>query len=62
MRTVAIFPCIMLVCYIILIVYFQSKGGYKPIHIGAKAGVILVLYFQYTWAVKASIDDVASNA
>ena len=27
--TVAIFPAIMLVCYIILILYFRSKGGYK---------------------------------
>lgn len=25
----AILPCIMLVCYLILIVYFKSKGGYK---------------------------------
>lgn len=24
----AVFPCIMLVCYLILIVYFKSKGGY----------------------------------
>jgi hypothetical protein len=38
LRTVAIFPCIMLVCYIILIVYFQSKGGYKPVHIGGEGG------------------------
>ena len=27
--TVAIFPAIMLVCYLILILYFRSKGGYK---------------------------------
>lgn len=33
LMTVAIFPTIMLVCYIILIVYFQSKGGYKVVHI-----------------------------
>ena len=26
--TVAIFPCIMLVCYLILILYFWSRGGY----------------------------------
>jgi hypothetical protein len=25
----AVFPCIMLVCYLILIGYFRSKGGYK---------------------------------
>lgn len=29
LATVAIFPCIMLVCYLILIAYFRSKGGYK---------------------------------
>ena len=33
LMTVAIFPTIMLICYIILIVYFQSKGGYKVVHI-----------------------------
>ncbi len=27
--TVAIFPAIMLICYITLILYFRSKGGYK---------------------------------
>ncbi len=27
--TVAIFPAIMLVCYLILILYFRAKGGYK---------------------------------
>ena len=27
--TVAIFPVIMLVCYLILIVYFRARGGYK---------------------------------
>lgn len=29
LATVAIFPCIMLACYLILIAYFRSKGGYK---------------------------------
>lgn len=38
LRTVAVFPCIMLVCYIILIVYFQSQGGYKPIHLEGEGG------------------------
>jgi hypothetical protein len=33
LKTVAIFPCIMFVCFIILIVYFRSKGGYKVVHI-----------------------------
>jgi MFS family permease len=27
---VAAFPCVMLVCYLILVAYFQSRGGYKP--------------------------------
>lgn len=29
LATVAIFPCIMLACYLALIVYFKSKGGYQ---------------------------------
>jgi MFS family permease len=33
----AIFPTFMLVCYVILILYFQSRGGYKPVHLGAGA-------------------------
>ena len=33
LMAVAIFPCIMLVCYIILFFYFKSKGGYKVVHI-----------------------------
>ena len=28
--TTAIFPCVMLVCYLGLILYFRSRGGYKP--------------------------------
>ena len=34
LKTVAIFPIIMLLCYIGLILYFRSKGGYKPVDIG----------------------------
>ena len=33
LATVAIFPCIMLVCYLLLIGYFRSKGGYKPVEL-----------------------------
>jgi hypothetical protein len=33
LMAVAIFPAIMLGCYIILFVYFKSKGGYKVVHI-----------------------------
>lgn len=32
--SMTIFPIIMLICYIILILYFKSKGGYKPIDLG----------------------------
>ena len=28
--TTAIFPAVMLVCYIALVVYFRTRGGYKP--------------------------------
>ncbi|MHC4946416.1 MAG: MFS transporter [Planctomycetota bacterium] len=31
LMTVAIFPFIMLICYLILIFYFKAKGGYKPV-------------------------------
>lgn len=33
LATVAIFPCFMFVCYMILILYFRSQGGYKAIHL-----------------------------
>lgn len=33
LATVAIFPAFMLICYLALIVYFRSKGGYKVVHI-----------------------------
>ena len=33
----ALFPAFMLVCYIALILYFKSKGGYKPVVL-AEAG------------------------
>lgn len=35
---VAILPAIMFVCYLALIFYFKSKGGYKPVELGS-AGV-----------------------
>jgi hypothetical protein len=34
----ALFPGIMLVGYLALILYFQARGGYKPVQIGAGAG------------------------
>jgi len=34
---VTVFPIFMLVCYLILIAYFKSKGGYKPVTIDGKA-------------------------
>ena len=32
-----LFPGIMLVCYLILIAYFKSRGGYKPAEFGASS-------------------------
>ena len=32
-----LFPGIMLVCYLILIAYFKSQGGYKPAEFGASS-------------------------
>ncbi|HZZ28763.1 MAG TPA: MFS transporter [Pirellulales bacterium] len=29
LASMAVFPCIMFVCYLILIIYFRSKGGYQ---------------------------------
>jgi len=36
LMTVAIFPAIMLVCFLILIFYFKAKGGYKPVELEAR--------------------------
>jgi len=36
LKSVAILPLVMLICYIILFLYFKAKGGYKPIEIGNK--------------------------
>lgn len=33
LSTVAIFPVFMLICYIGLLLYFRSKGGYKPVEL-----------------------------
>lgn len=33
LRDMALFPTFMLICYLILIAYFRSKGGYKPVDI-----------------------------
>jgi MFS family permease len=33
LATVAIFPLIMLACYLILIAYFRTKGGYQQVHL-----------------------------
>jgi MFS family permease len=38
LMTVAVFPVIMLVCYLALILYFKSKGGYKPVELKAVGG------------------------
>jgi MFS transporter, DHA2 family, metal-tetracycline-proton antiporter len=33
--TIAVLPAFMLICYLGMLLYFRSKGGYKPIEIGA---------------------------
>ena len=33
LRTTAVFPAIMLVCYLLIIFYFRGRGGYKPVEI-----------------------------
>jgi len=33
LSTVAIFPTIMLICYLSLIFYFRAKGGYEAVHL-----------------------------
>ncbi|RYE19793.1 MAG: MFS transporter, partial [Sphingobacteriales bacterium] len=35
LKTVALFPIGMLVCYLLLILYFKSKGGYKAVSLDA---------------------------
>ena len=34
LQTIALLPILMMLCYIGLIIYFRSKGGYKPAEIG----------------------------
>ncbi|MBZ5856103.1 MFS transporter [Flavihumibacter profundi] len=31
LRTVAFFPALMFLCYLLLFIYFKSRGGYKPV-------------------------------
>jgi hypothetical protein len=31
--TMAIFPCAMLACYLLMLAYFKTKGGYKPVEL-----------------------------
>lgn len=31
LRTVAIFPALMFLCYLLMLFYFKSKGGYRPV-------------------------------
>jgi MFS family permease len=38
LRYVAILPIIMLICFGILLLYFRSKGGYKPVSLGVGIG------------------------
>jgi len=38
LATMAIFPCVMLGGYLLMILYFRSKGGYKPVVLTKEAG------------------------
>jgi hypothetical protein len=38
LMAVAIFPCIMLVSYILMALYFKSKGGYEAVHLDEGEG------------------------
>ena len=33
LASVAVFPVFMLICYLLLIMYFKNRGGYKPVEI-----------------------------
>ncbi|MEC8494546.1 MAG: MFS transporter [Planctomycetota bacterium] len=37
LRATAVFPAIMLVCYLLLMVFFRTRGGYKPVELGSDA-------------------------
>lgn len=36
LMTVAVFPAVMLICFLILIFYFKAKGGYKPVDLSVR--------------------------
>lgn len=36
-KTVAILPAFMLICYLLMFLYFRSKGGYKPVELAGEA-------------------------
>lgn len=38
LSTVAYLPIFMLLCYILLILYFRTKGGYKPVELNQQTG------------------------
>jgi hypothetical protein len=33
LAVVAVFPVIMFVCYLVLMLYFKSRGGYEQVHL-----------------------------
>ncbi|MGB0759662.1 MAG: MFS transporter [Rubripirellula sp.] len=37
LASMAVFPLIMLICYIVIWFYFKSRGGYKPVTLGDEA-------------------------
>ena len=36
LATIAIFPAVMLACYLALVIYFQTRGGYRPVEVDGK--------------------------
>ena len=38
LETVALFPTIMLLCYLGLLTWFRSRGGYRAVELGKPAG------------------------
>ena len=35
LATIALLPVLMLAAYVMLMLYFKAKGGYKPVELGA---------------------------
>jgi len=56
---VTIFPAIMLICYLILIFYFKSKGGYQAVRLGPAEGAGEAEKHEIT--AEEAVDDAAEG-